>query len=244
MRRRRPRIQPCQLSGNAWSLYQRWDVRALSLIERSLSQSRTDSACAAGDLLLVGVGRMGRPYLLAAQRLGVSVHAVEVPERTERAAGAREITHSPGELDENWAAAAWRAAAGGATSGVLAFSEPHVLAAALVADEFGLPGPSLRASVLSRDKALQRGRFAARGLLQPGYLLTPSLAEAAEWASARLPVVIKPLSSGGSAGVELLGDAEDLAGALTRRGEEGPLLVEEAVSGPEYSWEALVADGT
>ena len=42
-------------------------------------------------------------------------------------------------------------------SGVLAFSEPHVLGAALVQDEYGLPGPSLRAAVTSRNKALQGG---------------------------------------------------------------------------------------
>lgn len=195
-------------------------------------------------LLLVGVGRMGRPYLAAARRLGVRVHAVEVAANAEAiAALADEITVCPGTSDEAWAQAAHAAVAADRPDGVIAFSEPQVMAAALVCDELGLPGPSLRAAVVSRNKALQRARFAAAGIGQPDYLVVGRLAEAAQWAAERFPVVVKPLSSAGSDGVELVVDAAAFERVAARRSDEGRLLVERAVTGPEFSWEALVQEG-
>ena len=58
-----------------------------------------------------------------------------------------------------------------------------------------------------------------------------------------MPVVVKPLSSAGSEGVELVTDAAAFREVAARRGGEGKLLVERAIAGPEYSWEALVRDG-
>ncbi len=196
------------------------------------------------SLLLVGVGRMGRPYLAAARRLGAGVRAVEVPERAAPLADQLDgVTLCRGEPDELWAEAADAAARAARPDGVLAFSEPHVLAAALVQNELGLPGPSLRAAVLSRNKALQRARFATAGIGQPEYLVTDRLADARSWAAGRLPVIVKPLSSAGSNGVEHVPDLDTYSAVAARRDGEGRLLVERAVSGPEYSWEALVRDG-
>jgi len=194
-------------------------------------------------LLLVGVGMSGRPYIGAAQRLGAKVYVVEAPTRAPAIADQVDgVTICSGESDEAWAEAAVTAMACQPT-GVVAFSEPHVLGGALVQDEHGLPGPSLRAAVLSRNKALQRGRFAAAGIGQPEYLVTGRLSDAADWARARMPVVVKPLSSAGSDGVELVPDEAAFFEVAARRDGEGKLLVERFVTGPEYSWEALVRDG-
>lgn len=188
---------------------------------------------------------MGQPYLAAARRVGLRVHAIEMSSRAAALAGqVEQLTLTRGESDECWAEAAVAAAAARPPDGVVAFSEPHVLAAALVANELSLPGPSLRAAVLSRNKALQRGRFAAAGVRQPEYLIASGLADAADWANSHFPVVIKPLSSAGSLGVELVSDQSGYADAVERRSGESQLLVEVAVDGPEYSWEALVRDGT
>ena len=196
------------------------------------------------DLLLIGVGCMGRPYAAAARRLGVRVRAVEAGPGVRAVADLVDVVHlAPGDSDEALAAAAYAAVEAQRPDAVLAFSEQHVLAAALVQDTLGLPGPSLHAAVLSRNKALQRARFGALGLRQPGHLVVERLRDAAAWAAARGPVVVKPLSGTGSDGVELLADAAAFASAAERRGGEGPVLVEEAVEGPEYSWEALVRDG-
>ncbi|WP_455354442.1 ATP-grasp domain-containing protein [Streptomyces sp. SYSU K217416] len=199
------------------------------------------------ELLLVGVGFMGRPYAAAARRLGLRVRAVEAHDW----AGAiehlvDEVEPSQGRygsLDELWAETVHAAVEKSRPAGIFGFTESHVLGAAMAQDRFGLPGPSLQAAVISRNKALQRGRFRAHGVGQPEYLLTNDLSDAADWAGARLPVVVKPLSSAGSDGVELVADAAAFESAALRRASERPLLVEKAIEGPEYSWEALVRDG-
>lgn len=195
-------------------------------------------------LLLVGVGLMGRPYVAAARRLGVRVHAVETSPRLAAIADQVDgVTPCHGDADELWAEAAVAAAHRVRPDAVVAFSEPQVLAAALVADELGLPGPSLRAATLSRNKALQRGRFAAAGVGQPDYRITDRLDAERSWVAERLPVVVKPLSSAGSAGVEHVADLAGYDRVAARRAGEGRLLVEQALDGPEFSWEALVVQG-
>lgn len=195
-------------------------------------------------LLMIGVGQSGRPYLAAARRLGASVHLVETATNAvELADVVEQITECTGGPDETWAAAAHQAAEGGA-DGVLAFSEPQVMAAALVQDRLGCPGPSLRAATISRNKGLQRGVFAASGIGQPPWLLVDEVAKGRHWAQQRLPVVVKPLTLAGSAGVtgvETLAAFDDLA---AQRAGHGNFLVEQALTGPEYSYEACVLAGT
>ncbi|MEV0926702.1 ATP-grasp domain-containing protein [Streptomyces spongiicola] len=197
------------------------------------------------DLLLVGVGTMGRPYLEAAARLGLRVRAVEAAAGWEgRPLGLAEAFYRvDGREEEHWTAAVARAVADREPDGVVSFAEPHVLAGALVQERLGLPGPSLHAAVVSRNKALQRALFAAHGVRQPGHLLVADVADARDWMLERLPVVVKPLTRAGSEGVELVRSPEEAAEVVARRSGEGKVLVEEAVEGPEYSWEALVRDG-
>lgn len=196
------------------------------------------------DLLMVGVGRMGRPYVAAARRLGVNVRGVEFGARADAAAEVLNDVHrARGGFDEPLVEAALGAAAERAPDAVVAFSEEHVMGAALLQDALGLPGPSLHASVLSRNKSLQRACFAAHGLPQPDFMVTQSLHDAEEWAASRFPVVVKPLSLSGSRGVELVADDVEYRDAAQRRAHESPLIVEAAVHGPEYSWEGLVEEG-
>lgn len=198
-----------------------------------------------GELLLVGVGTMGRPYLDAAVRLGIGVRAVESESAwNSRPVGLAERFYRVlGSHDESWVGTVAQAVAERVPDGLIAFAEPHVIAAALAQERFGLRGPSLHAAVISRNKALQRATFGAHGIPQPEYLLVGRIAEARDWMLERLPVVVKPLTLAGSEGVELIGDAAAVDEVVARRAADGRVLVEEAVEGPEYSWEALVRDG-
>src|SRR5260221_2122384 len=123
-------------------------------------------------LLMVGIGIAGRPFLDSAKRLGFAVHGVELPERkfgyVDRVAA---FTDCRGLIDELWVEAGEIAVRDSRPDGVLAFNEPHVMAAALVQDRLGLPGPSLRAAAASRNKALQRAIFAAAKIPQPDYFV-------------------------------------------------------------------------
>ena len=195
------------------------------------------------ELMLIGVGRMGRPYLEAAHRLGLRVRAVEAASRLDAVAGDVHAAHaSRGELDELWAEAACAAACDGEPDGIVAFSEPQVMAAALLQDTLDLPGPGLHAAVLSRNKALQRGRFAACGVRQPQYVVADDLRAVESWAAQRMPVIVKPLSMFGSDGVQLVADVDSYRAVARARARER-LLVETVIDGPEYSWEALVEEG-
>ncbi|WP_136520698.1 ATP-grasp domain-containing protein [Cellulomonas telluris] len=198
-----------------------------------------------GDLLLVGAGKMGARYLDAGRALGARVRVVDFPTFVERSRAVADVVTAPATLlDESWYAAALELVGDEPPAGVVGFSEPQVLAAALLQDAFGLPGPGLHAAVVSRNKALQRAVFGAAGVAQPEHVLVPEAGEAAAWAADRFPVVLKPVGEYGSVGVELVRDAAGLRGAAARRRDAGRVLVERAVTGPEFSVEVLVRDGT
>ncbi|MFG3122352.1 ATP-grasp domain-containing protein [Streptomyces sp. NPDC048201] len=197
------------------------------------------------ELLLAGVGTMGRPYLEAAARLGVRARALESAATWDSrpTALAERFHRVSGDHEESWAGAVAAAVAERVPDGLIGFAEPQVVAAALAQQRHGLRGPSLHAAVVSRNKALQRALFGAHGVPQPEHLHVTRLGEARAWMLQRLPVVVKPLTLSGSQGVELIRTPEAVEQVLARRDGEGRLLVETAVEGPEYSWEALVREG-
>jgi L-amino acid ligase C-terminal domain 2/ATP-grasp domain len=195
-------------------------------------------------LLLVGIGVAGRPFLDSARRFGFGVHGVELPERRSGYVGrVSGFTGCRGLVDELWAEAAEGAVRDWRPDGVLAFNEPHVMGAALVQERLGVPGPGLRAAVVSRNKALQRAVFGAAGIGQPEFFVRDDVRDVGEWAARHLPVVVKPLSLTGGAGLEFVGDEAGLEEMIGRRTGTGKLLVESVVSGREFSWVAMVVDG-
>jgi biotin carboxylase len=197
-------------------------------------------------VLLVGMGEMGRPYLDAAHRLGFAVTVLDRAWRLDAPATRSRLEDDDRALpvaaatDEEWYQAAL-AACVPRPDAVLGFSEPHVIPAALVAAELGLGGPGLRAAVVSRNKALQRAVFGARGIAQPEHRLSRGREDALEWSRGRFPVVVKPLAEAGSVGVEIASGEPELHRAVD--GRRPPFLVERFVEGPEFSCETLVAGG-
>lgn len=200
------------------------------------------------DLLLVGTGNMGRGYLAAARRRGLTAALVETPDRIDAVRGefgnvvvaAEPLDPAVAEHDEAWAEPAVRLARRTRPRGALAFSETHVQAAALVAESHGLPGPGLYAAQVSRNKALQRQLYGAAGIPQPHSRIVARLDKAAP---SDFPLVVKPLSGSGSSGVEQVADPSAWEDAVARRAGGGPYLVEEYATGTEYSWEGLVREG-
>jgi biotin carboxylase len=195
-------------------------------------------------LLLVGAGKMGADYLRAGRERGARLRVAEFPAFVERTSQVAERVEVPATmLEESWYAAALRALDGERPGAVVAFSEPHVLGAALLQEMFGVPGPGLHAAVVSRDKALQRAVFDDAGVPQPEWTLVSDVRDATGWAADRFPVVVKPVGESGSIGVALVADAAGWDATVTDRTGRGRVLVEEAVDGPEFSVECLVRDG-
>ncbi|KQV15421.1 MULTISPECIES: ATP-grasp domain-containing protein [unclassified Kitasatospora] len=201
-------------------------------------------------VVLIGAAPMAEGYLRAAERLGLRVGLVETADRAAALRGRYDCVVDTAEVDpafagrdDGWIRPTDALVRRLRPDGALASSEIHVLAGAMAQEQHRLPGPGLDAAAVSRDKAQQRFRFAAAGLAQPEHLKVPRLSAATDWASARLPVVVKPLNRAGSDGVERIGSPAEWSDAVRRREAEGQLLVEEYIEGQEYSWEGLVADG-
>ena len=138
--------------------------------------------------------------------------------------------------------------------GVCTYDEGLVIATAVVAERLGLPGLTMAGAQNCRDKHLTRTALTAAGLPQPRFTLVTNAAEAAEAAEQiGYPVVVKPRGMGASAGVVRVDEPAGLVdafGITARASHAGPpgfergVLVEEMVTGPEISIDAVVtADG-
>ncbi|MET9452777.1 ATP-grasp domain-containing protein [Streptomyces cinerochromogenes] len=128
-------------------------------------------------------------------------------------------------------------------AGVTSSSEYYVAAAARAAARLGLPGPDGDAVEACRAKDVQRARHHAAGVPVPGFAtVTDPEAAVAAARSIGHPVVLKPVSGSGSVGVRLCRDADDTRAWAHRLLDDTPgarILVEEAVSGPEFSVETF-----
>jgi S-sulfo-L-cysteine synthase (3-phospho-L-serine-dependent) len=141
-------------------------------------------------------------------------------------------------------------AAAGELAGVVSSSDHYVALAAHLAARLGLPGPSPAAVRQCRDKLHQRLALRAAGVPVPGFRAARTPAEAvAAVEELGWPVVVKPVRGTGSVGVRLCGREDEVAAhaemLLSQRANERGLpipsriLVEEYVSGAEYSVEAF-----
>ena len=90
-----------------------------------------------------------------------------------------------------------------------------LLAQALVAEKFHLPGPSLESAQLSNNKFLQRTRSEHSGLRIPRFYLCATLKQARDAATALgYPIVLKPIDNRGSIGVAKVRSDEELDSAF------------------------------
>ncbi|QKW20597.1 ATP-grasp domain-containing protein [Kitasatospora sp. NA04385] len=152
----------------------------------------------------------------------------------------------PHDLDALRAAVA-RLAARHEIAGVLTWDEYCLVPAATVAADLHLPGPGAATAAACRDKSAARAVWAADGVPSALSIHTASLTEAT--AAARrigFPVVLKPTSHAGSIGVVKAETAEELAAAFAyadQAAQDGGVLVEEYLPGPEISVECVTVHG-
>ncbi|MFF2079063.1 acetyl-CoA carboxylase biotin carboxylase subunit family protein [Kitasatospora sp. NPDC058162] len=125
--------------------------------------------------------------------------------------------------------------------GVYAVGEVLVEQAGIVADALGLRSPGLRATRTCRNKYLQRWYLDEFSPLS--VTLPPGERDALSRESVRFPAVVKPSGRHSSSGVETVGGWTELQQVLPSYPEHETLLVEQRVSGQEFSVESLVQDG-
>jgi biotin carboxylase len=128
--------------------------------------------------------------------------------------------------------------------------------AARLAERYGLPGAGLGAAEILRDKAALRTVTRAAGIANPEFAAVGDAGEVRRFMAGRPgPVVLKPANRQASVGTKIVSDpgAAESAWADCRVQDEGDqvpdrsvplrMLVEQYVSGAEYSVEMLVRDG-
>ena len=150
-------------------------------------------------------------------------------------------------------------AGGSADTGILTWDEFAVATTADIAERLGLRHMSSRAARACRDKYLSRRLLHQAGLPAVRFRPAPTPDDAVRAAlDIGLPVVVKPRSLGGSAGVTLVTDSGPVfADAALRTAHafaagahipgtperRNGVLVEEFLDGPEISVDSRVLDG-
>jgi D-alanine-D-alanine ligase len=160
----------------------------------------------------------GEAVLAALLRRGVDAHAVDPSE------GLGPLLNGAG-FDRAWLALHGRGGEDGIMQGAL--------------EALGLPytGSGVLGSAVSMDKLRSKQLFAAWGLATPRWRVMRSPAEAAEIvAGLGLPLIVKPAGEGSSVGMSKVTEKGELAPAFAEASRwSGPVLVEEWISGGEYS---------
>ena len=131
--------------------------------------------------------------------------------------------------------------------GVICVAADAPLTTALVAERLGLPGIDGKSARLACDKMAMKRCFAAQGVPVPWFKEVATLQELQRIVIERGPdLVIKPVDSRGSRGVQRLARVADFSQAFLFARAHSPsqrVMVEEYLSGPQISTESLICDG-
>jgi phosphoribosylaminoimidazole carboxylase (NCAIR synthetase) len=138
----------------------------------------------------------------------------------------------------------------GGVDGIIGINETAMASAAELQERFGLIGLSRSVIAKTASKLAQRSAWAGDQALFVPFTTVEALEDMARAIDAvgGFPVIVKPdLSLGGARGVSLVASAADNAAAFAfARGHCLPgsaVVVESALSGPQYSAELMVRDG-
>jgi hypothetical protein len=126
-------------------------------------------------------------------------------------------------------------------AGIYAVGETLVEPTGLVADYFDLPFPGLRAARACRSKYLQR--WYLPDLSPASVLIPPGARGSVDDGPIRFPAVVKPATRHSSLGVQTVHDRAELAAQLHDYPAQETILVEQKITGQEYSVESLIQDG-
>ena len=131
--------------------------------------------------------------------------------------------------------------------GVICVAADAPLTVAAVNERLGLNGITKRSAELACDKFAMKTRFTECGVPVPWFSAVESAQELTRIMSERGPnLVIKPVDSRGSRGVQRLSHVKDLAKAFAFARSHSPtnsVMVEAYLPGPQVSTESVVVNG-
>lgn len=196
--------------------------------------------------LILGASESKRPFLEAAQQLGLETCVVDMDPKAPLAKCAdlfwSHSLHDSGAIVE-------RCQTLSRIEGVLSYSSatPVLKTAAEIRRTFALSGAAISVVGAVSDKRQMRSALRAAGLPVPESWIAASLTEALALCDRHLPVVIKPET--GSAGSLGVFKAETLEGvrpaweAAAKHSETGRAVVEAFIAGTEFSIDGICMGG-
>jgi hypothetical protein len=122
--------------------------------------------------------------------------------------------------------------------------EPTLMLAARLRERIGVPGLSVQDTLAFRDKGVMKARVEAAGLRTPRSIRAATK-DGCRDAAERIgfPIIIKPIDGAGSADTHRIDDAEHLEGVLESLDHVPEVSVEEFISGDEFTFDTVCADG-
>ncbi len=197
-------------------------------------------------LVVLGAGLSQRPLVERARARGLTTCVVDG--RTDRPAAAAADVFVHQDFSDVPGTIAALEAAGVETIGVCSMgSEQAVVPGARLAEALGLPGLPVSAALAATDKLVQRGLYRDHGVPSAGFAAARTLDEAlAAYDELGLRVIIKPTDGAAQRGVSDVQSRGDVAAAVEhaiRESRTGELIVEEHLSGREYTVNAFVLGG-
>ena len=131
--------------------------------------------------------------------------------------------------------------------GVICVAADAPMTAACVAERLGLPGISVATAKLACDKLAMKRRFKEAGVNVPWFSPVSSAAELRALLAERgTNLVIKPVDSRGSRGVQRVARVNDIDAAFALAREHSPtkrVMAEAYLDGPQVSTESVVTGG-
>jgi biotin carboxylase len=131
--------------------------------------------------------------------------------------------------------------------GVICVAADAPLTAATVAQRLHLPGISIPTAETACDKLAMKRCFQARGVAVPWFAEVNTPQDLQRFAIERGPdLVIKPIDSRGSRGVQRIARVSDLTKAFLLARSHSPserVMVEQYLEGPQVSTESIVTSG-
>jgi biotin carboxylase len=131
--------------------------------------------------------------------------------------------------------------------GVICVAADAPVTVATVAERLYLPGISVATAELACDKLAMKRRFSERGVPVPWFSEVQTVQALQRIAIERGDdLVIKPVDSRGSRGVQRVAQVQDLTKAFALARSHSPtqrVMVEEYLDGPQVSTESIVIDG-
>lgn len=123
--------------------------------------------------------------------------------------------------------------------------EPTMMLAARLRERIGLPGLSVNETIAFRDKGVMKAKVEAAGIRTP-LSVRATTKDGCRDAAERIgfPIIIKPIDGAGSADTHRIEDADDLERVLTSLGHVPEVSVEEFISGDEFTFDTVCANGS